>query len=121
MSAPTDAQSRLAEAAPLMLQVLQTTLGNILSLGPCRALESVPMPYRVWAAVVRDAIVAATGTDAGLPPPAPWPPVLPEQLPRALAGRIVDEVFGGAIEDASVIEDIYRVIAQYANARWSEA
>jgi hypothetical protein len=26
---------------------------------------------------------------------------------------LVDEVFGGAIEDATVIEDIYRVIAKY--------
>jgi hypothetical protein len=37
------------------------------------------------------------------------------EIPRDLLARIVDEVFDGAIEDASVIEDIYRVIARYAN------
>lgn len=31
-------------------------------------------------------------------------------ISRALLGKIVDEVFGGAIEDASVIEEIYSVI-----------
>ena len=31
-------------------------------------------------------------------------------ISRALLGKIVDEVFGGAIEDASVIEEIYAVI-----------
>jgi hypothetical protein len=34
------------------------------------------------------------------------------ELSRELLGKIVDEVFDGAIEDASVIEDIYRVIAR---------
>lgn len=30
-------------------------------------------------------------------------------ISRALLGKIVDEVFGGAVEDASVIEEIYAV------------
>lgn len=34
------------------------------------------------------------------------------EIPRDLLGKIIDEVFDGAIEDASVIEDIYRVIAR---------
>jgi len=37
---------------------------------------------------------------------------MPPEIPRDLLGKIVDEVFDGAIEDASVIEDIYRVIAR---------
>lgn len=36
---------------------------------------------------------------------------LPAEITRRLLGRIVDEVFDGAIEDPTVIEDIYRVIA----------
>lgn len=36
---------------------------------------------------------------------------MPADISRALLGQIVDEVFDGAIEDVSVIEDIYRVIA----------
>ena len=39
---------------------------------------------------------------------------LQAEIPRDMLGAIVDEVFGGAIEDASVIEDIYRVIARRA-------
>lgn len=31
-------------------------------------------------------------------------------ISRSLLGKIVDEVFGGAIEDSSVIEEIYAVI-----------
>lgn len=38
--------------------------------------------------------------------------VLPPEISRELLGQVVDEVFGGAIEDATVIEDIYRVIAR---------
>jgi hypothetical protein len=38
--------------------------------------------------------------------------ILPPEIPRDLLGKIVDEVFDGAIEDATVIEDIYRVIAR---------
>lgn len=114
------ANELLMAAAPDMLRVLRTTLGNIMSLGPARALDCVPMEYRVWAQVVADVIAQATGGEA-TPRPEQPPRLLPDALPRQLAGRIVDEVFGGAIEDASVIEDIYRVIAQYANARWSES
>lgn len=40
-------------------------------------------------------------------------PLQPE-IPRDLLGTVVDEVFDGAIEDASVIEGIYRVIARRA-------
>lgn len=36
---------------------------------------------------------------------------MPPEISRDLLGGIVDQVFGGAIEDATVIEDIYRVIA----------
>lgn len=36
------------------------------------------------------------------------PPVL--TIPRSLLGKIVDEVFDGACEDTSAIEDIYRII-----------
>lgn len=38
--------------------------------------------------------------------------ILPPEISRELLGQVVDEVFGGAIEDATVIEDIYRVIAR---------
>lgn len=38
--------------------------------------------------------------------------VMPPEIPRALLGKIVDELFGGAIEDTSAIEDVYRVIAR---------
>ena len=36
-----------------------------------------------------------------------------EAISRELLGKVVDQVFGGAIEDASVIEEIYAVIAPY--------
>jgi|GEM_PF-6811783 len=39
--------------------------------------------------------------------------VLPPSISRQLLGKIVDEVFNGAIEDCSVIEDIYRSIAAH--------
>ncbi|MBB4063635.1 hypothetical protein [Gellertiella hungarica] len=38
----------------------------------------------------------------------------PAGISRALMGKIIDEVFDGALEDASVIEDIYRVIVREA-------
>ncbi len=47
------------EAHKAMLAALEVTLGNIMSLGQAGALESVPMPYRVWAEVVRSAIEKA--------------------------------------------------------------
>ena len=53
--------ARLITAAPELLEVLKTTLGNIKSLGPAGALDSVPMPYQVWTQVVADAIAKATG------------------------------------------------------------
>lgn len=37
---------------------------------------------------------------------------MPPEIPRALLGKIVDELFGGAIEDTSAIEDVYRVIVR---------
>ena len=43
--------------------------------------------------------------------PSPEPHV--PGMSRELMGKIVDEVFGGAIEDASVIEEIYAVIKSY--------
>lgn len=55
------ANKSLIAAAPELLEALQTTLGNIMSLGPAGALESVPIPYRVWAEVVKGAIDKATG------------------------------------------------------------
>lgn len=47
-----------------MLEVLKTTLGNIMSLGPAGALETVPMPFRVWADVVNSAILKAEQVSA---------------------------------------------------------
>ncbi|KQU96825.1 hypothetical protein ASD00_18440 [Ensifer sp. Root31] len=38
-------------------------------------------------------------------------------ISRELLGKIVDEVFDGAIEDAGVIEEIYAVIARDMNDR----
>lgn len=38
--------------------------------------------------------------------------ILPPEISRQLLGKIVDEVFSGAIEDVEVIEDIYRMIAK---------
>lgn len=37
---------------------------------------------------------------------------MPPEISRDLLGKIVDEVFDGAIEDPSVIEDVHRVIAR---------
>lgn len=37
----------------------------------------------------------------------------PEPISRELLGKIVDEVFDGAIEDASVIEEIYAAIKKH--------
>lgn len=37
---------------------------------------------------------------------------VPSEISRQLLGNVVDEVFDGAIEDVSVIEDIYRVIVR---------
>tara|TARA_R100000365_G_C2748574_1_gene80543 strand:+ start:51 stop:392 length:342 start_codon:yes stop_codon:yes gene_type:complete len=51
----------LMASAPELLEALKTTLGNIMSLGPAGALESVPMPFRVWAEVVKNAIDKAEG------------------------------------------------------------
>lgn len=51
-------------------------------------------------------MVASLGASSPLPP----------EIGRDLLGVIVDEVFDGAIEDARVIEDIYRVIARHAGA-----
>jgi hypothetical protein len=61
--AQAEAAARLFVAAPELLEVLQTTLGNIKSLGPAGALDSVPTPYRVWADVVQAAITKATGSE----------------------------------------------------------
>lgn len=55
------ANKLLMATSPEMLEVLKTTLGNIMSLGPAGALESVPMPFRVWAEVVKAAIDKAEG------------------------------------------------------------
>lgn len=41
---------------------------------------------------------------------------LPSEISRELMGIIVDQVFDGAIEDSSVISDIYRVIATHFQA-----
>jgi len=46
--------------------------------------------------------------------PKPAGAALPPEITREMLGMIIDEVFGGGIEDASVIEDIYRVIARSA-------
>ncbi len=60
--APNKKEGRKARAHAEMLAALQVTLGNIMSLGPAGALESVPMPYRVWADVVKSAIDKAKST-----------------------------------------------------------
>lgn len=39
-------------------EALETTRGNIRSLGPARALDSVPMEYREWLRVVDEALAA---------------------------------------------------------------
>lgn len=46
--------------------------------------------------------------------------VMPPEIPRALLGKIVDELFGGAIEDTSAIEDVYRVIARSGMTSYPE-
>jgi hypothetical protein len=43
--------------------------------------------------------------------------MIPKQIPLDLLSHIVDEVFDGAIEDASAIEDIYRVIAKHFSSK----
>ena len=53
------ARARLMASAPKLLDALLITRGNILSLGPAGALESVPMPYREWLRVVDEALLAA--------------------------------------------------------------
>ena len=42
---------------------------------------------------------------------------LSPEIPARLLGKIIDEVFDFAIEDPSVIEDIYRAIAKDVNSR----
>lgn len=39
-----------------MREALQTTAGNIRSLGPAGALDQVPMPYQRWLAAVEAAL-----------------------------------------------------------------
>ena len=60
--APSKKEGRKARAHAEMLAALEVTLGNIMSLGPAGALESVLMPYRVWAEVVKSAIEKAKNT-----------------------------------------------------------
>lgn len=48
-------------AVPELIEALETTRGNILSLGPAGALDEVPMPYREWLAVVDAALAKALG------------------------------------------------------------
>ncbi|MFZ1625571.1 MAG: hypothetical protein WAU48_12445 [Gammaproteobacteria bacterium] len=55
------ADARLIAAAPEMLDVLRTTLGNIMSVGPAGHLDDVPMEFREWAAVVSRVIAKAEG------------------------------------------------------------
>src|SRR5690554_1914860 len=52
--------------------------------------------------------------------PQPAGSALPPEITREMLGMIIDEVFGGGIEDASVIEDIYRVIARSATMQPAE-
>lgn len=56
-----DCVGRLKEQRDALLEAMKTTLGNIMSLGPAGALESVPMPYKVWAEVCQAAIEKAHG------------------------------------------------------------
>jgi hypothetical protein len=41
---------------------------------------------------------------------------LPNEIPRKWLAEIVDTLFDGAIEDSSIIEDIYRIIARKHNS-----
>lgn len=52
--------------------------------------------------------------------PQPAGAALPPEITREMLGMIIDEVFDGGIEDASVIEDIYRVIARSATPQPAE-
>lgn len=63
------------------------------------ALADAPRSLRNYVAALRSAIALQSQ------------PRQPE-ISRDLLGKIVDEVFDGAIEDAGVIEDIYRVVAR---------
>lgn len=55
------ANARLAAAAPALLTVIRTSIGNVRSLGPAGALGRVPMPYQEWMRVLEEAYVKATG------------------------------------------------------------
>lgn len=57
----TEANARLIAAAQEMLEILQTTRGNILSLGPA---GSLPMPYRPWLEEIDRIITKATGKES---------------------------------------------------------
>lgn len=50
---------RLCDAVSFLRDALQTTAGNIRSLGPAGALDAVPMPYREWLLVVETALAKA--------------------------------------------------------------
>lgn len=68
-----------------------------------------------YALYLRDveAAIEAAGMKAAQAAPAV---AMPPEISRDLLGKIVDEVFDGAIEDASVIEDVYRVIVREQQA-----
>lgn len=66
--------------------------------------SQAPEPSEAWRGVAE---IAQAETPAVAMPP---------EIPRNLLGKIVDEVFAGAIEDASVIEDVYRVIVREQQA-----
>lgn len=59
----TGEHARLIAAAPDLLEALRITRGNVASLGPAGALEPYA-PYRVWLAMIDDAIAKATGEDS---------------------------------------------------------
>lgn len=50
---------RLRDAVAFLRGALQTTAGNIRSLGPAGALDAVPMPYREWLLLVETALAHA--------------------------------------------------------------
>lgn len=54
------ANARLIAAAPDLLEILETTRGNIMSLGPAGAL---PSSYRVWLEEAERCIALATGRE----------------------------------------------------------
>jgi len=57
------ANARLIAAAPMLLEIVQTSIKNVRSLGPAGALASVHEPYSEWLSALEMAYSEATGGD----------------------------------------------------------